>query len=422
MGSCQKCFREKNSEVEIEIKNSINKNHVINITDPYLKSVTKSKKKQNKKQKAINELNYNIIKMQLNAKSYSFDNHKKKRKIKKYENDDECEIIVNNKLIKNIKLNIDLDEGNDDNKVKLTTSLKETVSNNIITNDDNFEEEEESEEFLRQKQADDLFDTDNENENNGQVKNIIIQNSNLEKNYPYRNLHQNSYYYDKDNGDAILINDYCINNYNSNFEQELNNLNNNNNLEKNNYYHFSQMDHYLNINKPIYTNSSCGFINAKITEEKEENEEDQDSQIIGDQLQNKLCFPSREQSVLKKSKLTSLSEEISEQQNKEKYNNDISYEKNENDVSYEIEEADNMLNNNDINKFSKKIENGKIDENIFLDNGKIEVIEETPRCHVNLPIKVITEQKLNEKIYGIKKYPKKKFIITENFCDYIPEI
>ena len=437
MGICQKCFIYKNTEREIELKGSLNKYyHSVNMTDPSLKPIEHYNRDKNLKKK--DEFNFNGIPNQLNSKRYSVDIQVNKRKRKKYENEDEDEIIINNKLVKNLKLNLGIEDKNDEDRVKIT-SPKETLSNNkIITNEDEFGFEEESEELLRKKQADDLFDSNSDNETNEQIKNIMQQNNNYE-----RSLYKNSNYYINQNRYRMLPKNYTIKNYNYGFEEQLKRLSNNyfgdlderNNdiLDINNnkyYYNFNQFNRNLNINKSLIPNRSCNFIYSRIAEEKEENEEDRDSQIAKTQSTKKLHFASCDEAYFaEKNKLKNLNnfDEFCEQQNKEIYDNDVSYEKNENDISYEIEEGDNEnnmfdKNMNNQNKFNKVLENGKTDLKLLEDIGKLEVIKESPKNHVNLPIKIITEQKLYEKIYGIKQYSKKKYIITENFCDYIPEI
>ena len=440
MGSCQKCFIYKNNEKEIEVKGSLNKcHHSVNMTDPSLKHSVRSNRDLILKKK--DELNFNDIPNQLNFKRKSVDIQASKRKKKKYENEDGDEIIVNNKLVKNLKLSLDIEDKNsenNENRVKIT-SPKETLSNNkVITNEDEFGFEEESDELLRRKQADDLFDSNSDNETNEQIKNIIQ----LDHNYE-RNLYKNNDFYINQNRYGILSKDHTTKNNNYGFEEQLRRMSNNyfgdfdernqNILGINNnkyYFSFNQFNPNFNINKSLVPNRSCNFIYSRIAEEKEENEEDRDSQIAKSQSTKKLHFSSCDEAYFaEKNKLKNLNNfnEFCEQQNKEVYDNDVSYEKNENDISYEIEDGDNennMIdkNMNNQNKFNKKLENGKTDLKLLEDAAKIEVIKESPKNHVNLPIKIITEQKLHEKIYGIKHYSKKKYIITENFCDYIPEI
>ena len=254
MGICQKCLLCKNPESEIIIKKSINSYRVTSLTDPYY-TIDNPKPKHNRKKESVNTIKFSVIKTQENTKRYSAVAQKKKNKIKKKEKKNELETNENNKLKKTKILNIDIEETNNEKKSELPTTQKETISSHIISNEDDYEEEdeedeeeeneeEENEELLRKKQADDLFDTDEENVNNGQIKDIILKNSNNDKNYFGENPQENCYYYGKENGDAFLKNDYCKKNNNSNFEQELNSLNNNYlndekfgdfNLENNNY-------------------------------------------------------------------------------------------------------------------------------------------------------------------------------------------
>ena len=173
-----------------------------------------------------------------------------------------------------------------------------------------------------------------------------------------------------------LLKKYHKKEYKNNFESELNNINNVvNEFNKEKIINpFEQVEN----NKKLHMNSSSKIIHSKI--EEEENEEDQDSKNSKDMSCNLF-------------KIYNKAGEMKWKKNANKFLN-------ENDeISFEMENAN---TNNMIDKKIRKNENGR-------GYGTIKMIN-------------IIKQKVNENICIINNNYDRNFIITECFCDYLPNI
>lgn len=407
MGNCQKCIEAESTKTEIiTTQKSRSQLPLVNMIDSSknLRTDPNFKNKLKKKKIPRNSESSNKMKKSL-----------KKRKTHNIETDKEYEIIINNKINENLNLNPDRII-KENNKEKNSSDVEITNHNPILTEDQEMDEEEDYEEFLRQKQADELFDSDkNESEKEEElIKNIE---------------HSNDYYNDYNDGEMECIDvnqNYLENVKDKGFEKEMNELNNMNfiNAENNNFYHYNYNEDYHNLNnnynRKIFTNNSCTFIHSKIVEEKEENEEDQESKT-GKEHSNKNNAKIANSNPSFKTKPKEKAYEKKNSCKNSENEEAISYEaeRPENDVSYEIEGGE--IENGNI-ECKLNIENGKygnfvgINKNINANGG-----DDSPKYNTNLCMIKIIEQKINDYINKIKKYPRGKFIVTENFCDYTPE-
>ena len=408
MGNCQKCIEaEKSIDAEIVTNQRYpNQLPLINMVDSF-KNIKTDPNIQNKTKK--------VRKARI-SQSY-FQKPPKQRKSANIEADKEFELIINNKINQNLNIDKNISENNNEKIISNSSDVEITNHNPILTESQEMDEEEEDyDEFVRKKQADELFDSEKNESEKDVIKNIE---------------HSNDYYNDYNDGDVEFINinqNYLEDVKDIGFEKEMNELNNMNyaNIGNNNYYHYDYNEDYRNLNfnynnKKIFTNNSCTFIHSKIIEEKEENEEDQESKN-GNENSNKnnakIANSNPDFKIKSKEKL-----------NERKNSGKIS--ENEEAVSYE---ADRFQNEVSYEMEGGEIENGNMECKLNLENGKyISYIginksndanggDDSSKYNTKWSMVKIIKQKLNDNINKIKNYPKGKFIITENFCDYIPDV
>ena len=414
MGNCQKCIEaEKSIDAEIiTSQKSRSRLPLINMVDSFKNLRTEPNAKTRQKKNKVPRYSQSSFQMKKSRKA---------RKTNNTETDKEYEIIINNKINENFNLEQKKNKLENQKEKIFGNPIDDEVENHnaVMTEEQDIDEEEEDyEEFLRQKQADELFDSD-KNESGKEEEQI----KNCEN--------SNDYYNDYNDGDMECIDvnqNYLEDVKDKGFEKEMNELSNMNctNAESNNYYHYDYNEDYRNLNtnynhKKLFNNNSCTFIHSKIEEEKEENEEDQESKTgTGLDYSNKNNAKAANSNPGFKIKQK---DKLCEKRNSGKNSEvAVSYEddRQENEVSYELE-GDEIENGNMECKLS--IENGKYENFIEVNkNSSANGGDESPKYNTKWSMVKLIQQNLNDNINKIKKYPKGKYIITENFCDYIPEV